>query len=118
MSANDNHPSMLNSAAYLLGCYEDVAELSAAMVTAARKGDWDQVERLKELAAHSINDVRAIAGTVALSSSERRTKLAVLQRVLADDAEIRQLSQPWLRRMANWMPGPGPNAGSLGKALR
>lgn len=109
---------MMNTPAYLLGCYEDVAEISAAMLLAARDGDWARVERLNQLAGYAINDVRAIAGTVTLSAEERRAKLAVMQRILSHDAEIRQLSQPWLRRMASWMPGGSPPAGSLGESLR
>jgi flagellar protein FliT len=103
----------MQTATYLLGCYEDVAELSAAMVLAARDGDWEKVERLKQLAVDAINDVRALAGNIALSRSERRSKLAVMQRILMHDAEIRQLSQPWLRRMAGWMPNSGPSGSSL-----
>jgi hypothetical protein len=36
-----------------------------------------------------------------------------MQRILMHDAEIRQLSQPWLRRMAGWMPNSGPSGSSL-----
>jgi flagellar protein FliT len=108
----------MNTSAYLLGCYEDVAELSAAMLAAARAGDWQQVDRLKELAVHAINDVRVISLTVALSHQDRCAKLAVMQRILRHDAEIRELSQPWLRRVARWIPGTGPAVGTLGESLR
>lgn len=92
------------TAAYLLSCCDEIAVISAFMLAAARDGNWDEVDRLTARASAAINEVRALSVTVPLSADERRIKLATMQRILANDGCIQELSQPWLRRMSRWLP--------------
>lgn len=90
--------------AHLLDRCENVANISAWMLAAAREGEWAEVERLTAAAGAIINEVRALSIGLTLSAEERKRKLACMQRILANDAKIRELSQPWLKRVTNWLP--------------
>jgi len=91
----------------LLRC-EHISGLSTAMLDAARAGDWYEVDRLKKRAERAIDEFRALSGTVTLSAEQRRAKLACMQRILHNDGQIQALHQPWLRRLAKWLPTAGP----------
>jgi flagellar protein FliT len=103
---------------YLLERCEQIANFSALMLAAAQKGNWQEVDQLKVRAGIVINEMRALSITVALSADERRVKLATMQRILANDARIRELAQPWLVRMAQWLPNVGTRAGHCSGILR
>lgn len=81
--------------------YMDLARLSAAMLEAARRGDWDAVTSHEAECARRTEHVRRLAspGTEALPEAERQGCIALIQQVLADDAAIRELAQPWLKEL-------------------
>jgi len=85
-------------AAELMQCYEDMASASRAMLEAARGNDWPKVASLEKKCAGMIADLGREAGAMAaaLDDAQRRRRLEIVQRLLAEDAEIRNLAQPWL----------------------
>jgi hypothetical protein len=95
------------SAAYLLKRLEDIAIVSTAMLAAAHEDDWAEVAWLKGRAEIAINEVRMLSETVELSAEERRVKLVLMQRILAIDGQIQELSQPWLKRLGRWLSTGG-----------
>jgi len=96
------------SSLYLLARCEHIANLSAQMLVAARAGDWQEVDHLKASAGNVINEVRALSAAISLSADERKAKLSSMQRILYNDGQIQALAQPWLRRVATWLPNAAP----------
>jgi flagellar protein FliT len=92
------------NSAYLLERCEQVAKISAWMLAAANEENWQKVDQLKEHADGVIDEVRTLSATVTLTTEERKQKLASMQRILINDGKIREVSQPWLRRVARWLP--------------
>jgi flagellar protein FliT len=95
----------------LITYYEAIERASAEMLDAARAGDWDQVvklegacvlliSRLKQASeANAEDDAQADAAAArdeAAAMEAARTKSRIMQRILVNDAEIRQLAEPWL----------------------
>ena len=83
----------------LLPHYESVAALSARMLAAARAGDWDSLVNAERECAEQI---RALQSQEAEASARQdlaanRARIHILQRMLLHDAEIRNLTQSWLR---------------------
>lgn len=103
---------------YLLERLEHIANFSSLMLTAAREDDWQEVDRLRESVGVVINEVRALSATVELSAEERQVKLAYMQRILANDGQIQELSQPWLRRVARWLSAGGTPSSHFEGILR
>ena len=80
----------------LLNCYEAIAQASADMLDAARSGNWDQVVKLEGACVLLISRLKHVARGGTLAPGETRMKTRIMQRILVNDAEIRQLAEPWL----------------------
>lgn len=83
----------------LIGQYEAIANASRVMLDAARKDDWDEVGRQEERCRALIARLGAEPGACALPLAESGRRIALLRAMLADDAEIRDRSEPWLREV-------------------
>jgi flagellar protein FliT len=88
----------------LIEHYEAIAAASRRMLDAARRGDWDQVGREEDRCRTLISGLKR-ADAAGYASIGRRQRLAVLRTVLADDAEIRELSEPWLKQLEALLGG-------------
>lgn len=80
---------------------EHIADISSLMLSAARCANWQEVDRLRERAGDMIDEVRLLSGLIPLTGQERLEKLASLQRILENDGQIRELSEPWLRYLSD-----------------
>lgn len=78
-----------------IAAYESMAEASRNMLIAARCSDWDTVIELERECAALIATLRAHTLTP-LDQASRARKLFIVRALLADDAEIRHLAEPWM----------------------
>jgi len=80
--------------------YEQIAEITEAMLEAARKGDWGEVLRLGQQYCEMVEQLRTRdADPVPLDQSERVAKHDLLVRILESDAATRDLAMPQLARL-------------------
>jgi flagellar protein FliT len=102
----------------LLTYYEAIERASAEMLSAARAGDWDQVVKLEGACVLLISQLKhasdalvgdePAASAVPAASEAARAKSRIMQRILVNDAEIRQLAEPWLADLDETLAGrPG-----------
>jgi len=84
--------------------YEAIAGASRRMLQAARVEDWDEVSREEETCRRLIARLKQ-AHADGRVAAERRQRLALLRMILADDAEIRELSEPWLKQLEALLAG-------------
>ena len=80
----------------LLNYYEAIERASQDMLDAARHGNWDQVLKLEGACAVLIAQLKQSAASSPLGADEAQFKSRIMQRILVNDAEIRQLAEPWL----------------------
>lgn len=80
----------------LLNYYHAIEKASQDMLQAARDGDWDQVLKLEGACALLISQLKNQAAAKPLAEDEAQFKSRIMQRILVNDAEIRQLAEPWL----------------------
>jgi flagellar protein FliT len=80
----------------LLNYYEAIEQASHDMLEAARIGNWDHVVKLEGACALLISQLKHAAASNALGAEEAQLKSRIMQRILVNDAEIRQLAEPWL----------------------
>ena len=73
--------------------YEALETASSDMLDAARDGDWDRVAKLEAACALVIGKLRQIAQVHQLSEAGRQNKLRILKSILANDAEIRRITE-------------------------
>ena len=89
----------------LLQYYEAIEQASEQMLEAARAGDWDQVVKLEGACTLLISQLKRSAETQALGQEERQLKGRIMKRILVNDAEIRNLAEPWLEDLDRMMAG-------------
>ena len=88
----------------VLSMYERIAGLTGRMVEAARSGDWDGLSHLEvQCAAESHRmegcDVSALTGALRLH------KLHFVKLILANDREIRAITEPWMAQIVSVVRG-------------
>ncbi|CAG1018309.1 hypothetical protein BURC_03072 [Burkholderiaceae bacterium] len=91
--------------ASLLNFYEAIEKASSDMLEAAREGNWDHVVKLEGACALLISQLKHAASKQALGTEEAQLKSRIMQRILINDAEIRQLAEPWLEDLDNMLAG-------------
>jgi flagellar protein FliT len=112
----------------LLNYYEAIEKASADMLAAARAGHWDEVVRLEGACVLLISQLKTEAmrrddqadqadpleSAAALRQRLQRSpeeenaagvKSRIMQRILVNDAEIRQLAEPWLQDLDDTLSG-------------
>ena len=89
----------------LLNYYQAIEKASQDMLEAARQGNWDQVLKLEGACAVLISQLKHIASAKPLASDEVQFKSRIMQRILVNDAEIRQLAEPWLDDLDDLLAG-------------
>ena len=89
----------------LLKYYEAIERASQDMLEAARGGDWDSVVKLEGACAVLIAQLKHAAAQAPLQSEEAKLKSRIMQRILVNDAEIRQLAEPWLEDLEQILAG-------------
>ena len=107
----------------LLSYYEAIEQASADMLSAARSGDWDEVVKLEGACVLLITRLKQAAqlpvqlpvqlparsathppaDPVAVEAAKAKSRL--MQRILVNDAEIRQLAEPWLQELDDTLAG-------------
>jgi len=96
MSALDSH---------LIGYYEALERASNDMLAAARAANWEQVVKLEGACVLLIAQLKQAAHEQSLAAEEAKHKNRIMQRILVNDAEIRQLAEPWLEELDLMMTG-------------
>jgi flagellar protein FliT len=87
-----------------LSMYEHIAGLTGQMAAAARNNDWDGLSRLEGKVAVHAERVSA-EGVTALSGAPRLRKIDLLKQILANDREVRCVTEPWMGQLSNIMQG-------------
>jgi len=89
----------------LLNYYQAIEKASQDMLEAARNGNWDQVLKLEGACALLISQLKHSAAAKPLGDDEAQFKSRIMQRILVNDAQIRQLAEPWLDELDELLAG-------------
>ena len=80
----------------LIDYYRAIEVASSQMLDAAKSDDWDGVVRLEGACAVLIEQLRYASTTQELPKENRAEKSGIMLRILANDAQIRYLAEPWM----------------------
>jgi len=99
-----------------LTLYETMSDLSGLMVEAARESDWDRLVALEQDVADLRHTLECDGDTHRTLSAEDRTrKLDLILRILANDAEVRTYTEPWMASVRKFL-GAGVRERNLRQA--
>lgn len=90
----------------MLSVYRKIAEISGVMLDCARRGDWDALVAAEQRCRAQIDQLRAL-GEREMQRTELEEKHRIIRKLLADDAEIRDLTQPWMKRLQTVLASTG-----------
>jgi flagellar protein FliT len=80
----------------LIDYYKAIENSSVQMLEAAKVADWDGMLRFEGACTVLIEQLRHRAHTEELNAAARVEKTRIMRRILANDAQIRVLTEPWL----------------------
>jgi flagellar protein FliT len=87
----------------ILSIYEHVAVITSNMLDAARNNDWDRLTQLENDCSKHVNTLREVETPTELTVELKEKKVRIIKKILADDREIRDLTEPWMRQLSNLM---------------
>lgn len=99
---------MAMSSEEVIRLYENVSTLTRQMLTAARSNDWDALHRLEKACADQVEVLRHGQPVPKLPAELRARKVRLLQSILADDREIRNITEPSLQQLSRLLQGVAP----------
>ncbi len=83
----------------IVAAYEDIAGTMANMCSAAQSANWKQLTALERDCAKLVSLLQNSPASAALSAAQQQRKFELLQKILADDAEIRRHTEPWMENL-------------------
>ena len=83
--------------------YEFLSSLTGQMRDAAVKNQWDNLVELEKQCSQRVAFMKPLDATTPLDENSRLRKVALIRKILADDAEIRNRTEPWMAQLQRIM---------------
>ncbi len=81
--------------------YQCLSGITGQMREAAIGGEWDRLISLEKECKRKVEEIKP--HDVAANPEERAQKLALLKKILADDADIRSRTETWMEQLQRIM---------------
>jgi flagellar protein FliT len=79
--------------------YELLSALTDQMREAAAHGEWDQLINIEHQRSDLVATMKPVDAEVKLDEAARQRKIQLINKIMADDAEIRNLTQAWMGQL-------------------
>lgn len=79
--------------------YEFLSSIMGQMRVAATQGEWDQLAVLEKQCSQRVAAMKTQGEATPLDESTRQRKAALIRKILADDADIRNHTEPWMAQL-------------------
>lgn len=87
----------------IISLYENVASLTNQMLNAARDRDWERLSLLESDCSLKVEAIKTADTPTRLSPELKERKIRVIKKILADDREIRDITEPWMTELSQLM---------------
>lgn len=82
--------------------YQQLSDITSQMRAAAAQGEWDQLVELEQQCSLHVEAMKQL-DLAPIDESIRLQKVALIHKILADDAAIREQTAPWMAQMQRIM---------------
>ena len=96
----------MNNNFEIIAIYEAILTITGRMLKAAQSADWERLITLEHECRGLTKELMISDENKVLSNDLRQRKQEIIQQILADDAEIRTLTQPWMAQLQNILNNP------------
>ncbi len=100
-----------------LAAFEAISNLTGEMSKAARAGEWDRLASLECRCAAVVAGLKA-APPVKFPPHMQRRKVELIKKIMADDAEIRSHTEPWMKKLQTFLSSGSGLVGRVHQAQR
>jgi flagellar protein FliT len=83
----------------IISAFQSISSFTGDMAEAARAGEWDRLSDLEGRCALVVAQLKAAQPFLPLTGEMQRQKVALINKILADDAKIRRYTEPWMERL-------------------
>ncbi|HYD60991.1 MAG TPA: flagellar protein FliT [Noviherbaspirillum sp.] len=87
----------------VLSLYESVADITRQMLDAARSGDWEQLAELESRCSTQVAMIKNEEPLTPMTGVVRDRKVKIIRKILEDDRQIRDITEPWMARLTSIM---------------
>ena len=87
----------------LMDNYEALSDLMGRMRIAASQAQWDDLVVLEQQCSQRVKSMQEHEAAPPLNEAARQRRIALIRKMLADDAEIRSHTQPWMEKLQRGM---------------
>ena len=87
--------------------YEILSSVMGQMRVAATQGEWDHLVALEKQCSQQVESMKVRDAAIPIDENTRLRKVALIKKILADDAEIRNHTEPWMARLQHLMQSTG-----------
>ena len=93
----------------MIRTYENILAVTAQMLEAARAADWDLLVNREQECRQLVESLMNAGNekNIVLEPQVHKRKVEIIRKVLADDAEIRNLTEPWMQRLQHLLTSVG-----------
>jgi len=88
---------------HILDIYGSISTKTGEMLEAARSSDWDRLVALEQDCRILIEALKRSDTSAGPSAFFAQKKVAFIRKVLADDAEIRKFTEPWMTQLEAYL---------------
>ena len=88
---------------HLQSTYAELGCTTGRMLDAALEGRWEDLVALERQCAELIATMSRLETEDPLPESVRASKVTMIRKVLADDAAIRNITEPWLQQLGSML---------------
>ncbi len=89
----------------LIEDYQRLSGIVGQMREAAIGGEWDHLISLEQECHRKVEEIKQ-RDIIPSNPDERAQKLALLKKILADDADIRSRTESWMEQLQRIMQSP------------
>jgi len=89
----------------LIEDYQRLSGITGQMREAAAGGEWDRLIALEKDCKRKVDEIKP-HDVIPTNPDERAQKLALLKKILADDADIRSRTESWMEQLQRIMQSP------------
>jgi len=86
----------------IMTIYEEVSYFMDRMLGAASNSDWDSLELLEKECSSRVAILQKYDNEInlLLTEEERQKKMDLIRKILDDDRQIREFTEPWMKNLS------------------
>ena len=87
--------------------YEFLSSVMGQMRAAATQGEWDRLVELEKQCSQRVEAMKTQNASTPIDEDTRLRKVALIRKILADDKEIRNHTEPWMVQLQHLIQSAG-----------